>query len=65
MDISGVSPELIAMRVLAEEQASTRLEAQAGLVKDTRDQQADAVMQLMAAVPQPEGSLGNNLDVRV
>ena len=64
MDMSGVSPELLVMRVAQQEQVSARLEAEIGLVKETRDQQADAVMQLMAAVPQPEGNLGHRVDVR-
>ncbi|WP_404419955.1 hypothetical protein [Marinospirillum sp.] len=65
MDISGVSPELIALRVAEQEKVSTRLEAQAGLVKETLDQQANAVMQLMEAVPLPEGRSGHNVNLTV
>jgi len=65
MDVSGVSPELLALRVVEQEQASNRLEAQAGLVKQTRDQQADAVMQLMNAVPPPEGNSGHTVNIKV
>lgn len=65
MDVSGVSPELLALRVVEQEKASNRLEAQAGLVKETRDQQADAVMQLMDSLPLPEGNLGQQINIRV
>ena len=65
MDMSGVSPELIALRMMEQEKASTRLEAQAGLVKETLDQQANAVMQLMETVPLPEGRSGHNVNLKV
>jgi|AntRauTorckE6833_2_1112554.scaffolds.fasta_scaffold18631_3 hypothetical protein len=65
MDISGVSPELIALRVAEQEKVSTRVEAQAGLVKDVRDDQANVIMQLMASVPPPEGRSGHNINLKV
>ncbi|MDR9468148.1 hypothetical protein [Marinospirillum sp.] len=44
---------------------STRLEAQAGLVKDARDDQANVIMGLMASVPLPEGRSGHNVNLKV
>lgn len=65
MDMSGVSPELLALRVVEQEKVSTRLEAQAGLVKETLDQHANAIMALMEAVPPPEGNSGHNINLKV
>lgn len=65
MDISGVSPELLALRVVEQEKVSTRLEAQAGLLKDTQDQQANAILALMEAVPLPEGNSGHHINLKV
>ncbi|GLR62716.1 hypothetical protein [Marinospirillum insulare] len=67
MDISGVSPERLVSATLQQRETQTQLEAQVGLLKDTQEAQGDAIMSLIAAVPapQPDGSLGNNVDLRV
>lgn len=71
MDISGdyaaVSLERLVRATLQQQEAQTQIEAQVRLVKDVQEVQGDAIMALMAAVPmpQPDGSLGNNVDVRV
>lgn len=67
MDISGVSPERLVSATLQQRETQTQLEAQVGLLKDTQEAQGDAIMSLIASVPapQPDGSLGNNVDLRV
>jgi len=67
MDISGVSPELLVGATLQQRQTQTHLEAQVGLLKNAQETQSNAIMSLIASVPapQPEGSLGNQVDLRV
>lgn len=67
MDVSGVSPELLVRGTLQQRETQTQLEAQVGLLKDTQEAQGDAIMTLIASVPapQPDGSLGNNVDLMV
>lgn len=67
MDVSGVSPELLVRSTLQQREAQTQIEAQVSLVKDVQEVQGDAIMALMAAipVPQPDGSLGNNVDLLI
>lgn len=67
MNISGVSPEALVMSALEQRNTQAHLEAQVSLVKGAREAQSNAVMSLIESVPmpQPDGSLGNNVDVRV
>lgn len=67
MDISGVSPELLVRATLQQRETQTQLEAQVGLLKDTQETQSNAIMSLIASVPtpQPDGSVGNNVDLKV
>ncbi len=67
MDVSGVSPELLVRATLQQRENQTHLEAQVGLLKDTQEAQSNAIMSLIGSVPtpQPDGSLGNNVDIRV
>ena len=67
MDVSGVSPELLVRATLHQRENQTDLEAQVGLLKDTQEAQSNAIMSLIGSVPtpQPDGSLGNNVDIRV
>ncbi|SFX72166.1 hypothetical protein [Marinospirillum alkaliphilum] len=67
MDISAVSPEVLVRSTLREQQAQAELEAQVKVVKGAQEMQGDAIMALMGAVPvpQPDGSLGHHVDVRV
>ncbi|NLW05784.1 MAG: hypothetical protein GX029_11280 [Pseudomonadaceae bacterium] len=67
MNISNVSPEALVMSTLQQRDTQVHLEAQIGLVKQAREAEGAAVMSLLASVPtpQPQGSLGNRVDLRV
>lgn len=67
MDISNVSPENIVKATLQQRDSQAHLDAKIGLVKQAREAEGDAVMALLASVPplQPEGSLGNKVNLMV
>ncbi|WP_114417470.1 hypothetical protein [Marinospirillum perlucidum] len=65
MDISGVSPELVVQAVAQQEVATSRLEAQVGLVKKVREQQSNTLLSLLEAVPEPQGRSGHNVNLKV
>lgn len=65
MDFSGVSPEVIVQAVAQQREADTRIEAQARLVKNVQETQENAIMQLMEAVPLPEGRSGHQVNLKV
>lgn len=73
MDISSVNPEALVKATVAQRTVQTHLEAQASLLKDVHATQANAIMTLLAAVPdasaanlpQPDGSLGHNVNLYV
>lgn len=67
MDISGVSPELLVRATLQQRDTQAHLEAQVGLLKDAHETQSNAIISLIASVPapQPDGSLGNNVDLMI
>ena len=65
MDFSGVSPEVIVQAITQQREVDTRIEAQARLVKDVQATQENAIMQLMEAVPLPDGRSGHNLNIKV
>ncbi|HKM15032.1 MAG TPA: hypothetical protein VJY63_03780 [Marinospirillum sp.] len=67
MDISNVSPENMVKATLQQRDSQAHLDAKIGLVKQAREAEGDAVMALLASVPplQPEGSLGNKVNLMV
>lgn len=67
MDISGVSAEALVRATVQQRDTQAHLDAKIGLVKQAREAEGDAVMALLASVPplQPEGSLGNKVNLMV
>ena len=63
MDVSGAS-SVMAQAAIQQKDTQGRAEAQVGLLRQTQEQPAQAVNDLINSVPQPEGSKGQNLDLK-
>ncbi|MDR9468149.1 hypothetical protein [Marinospirillum sp.] len=63
MDISGAG-SVMAQAAMKQNESQNKTEAQISLLKDSQEQPAQAVTELVNSVSQPEGGKGQNLDLK-